>query len=231
MHEIYENFIKNNPNYSGIEHRCNICGYRFSRFLNFNKLKPREGRCPVCDSLERHRHLAIHLFSIYPFLKGKKILHFAPEKIIKNILLDSEGEYFDADIDEKKARYKVDITNIFFQDDMFDYIICIHVLEHILDDIKALSELYRVLKPNGIAFLSVPYRNELFEDYSITLPKEREKFYGKSDHVRNYDFKTFLSRIKNAGFNIKVSYSSKQSDFFKDCKLGDDIVLAKKIIF
>lgn len=80
----------------------------------FNKLKPREAQCPVCGSLERHRHLAIHLFSIYPFLENKNILHFAPEKIIKILLSNSKCHYYDADIDKTKASYVVDITNICF---------------------------------------------------------------------------------------------------------------------
>ena len=50
----------------------------------------------------------------------------------------------------------LDITDIKFKDNFFDVIICNHVLEHIIDDRKAMSELFRVLKPKGFAILEVP---------------------------------------------------------------------------
>lgn len=182
--EIYLDEIQKNPEYYGIYRSCNICGFRFSKFKLFNKLHPREALCPVCGSLERHRHLAIHLFSLFPFLEGKNVLHFAPESIIKKILLKSKCNYYDADLNPNNAKYKVDITKIEFDEDFFDYIICIHVLEHIIDDVKAMSEIHRVLKPGGTAYLSVPYKPELYGDYSITTPEEREKAFGQNNHVR-----------------------------------------------
>jgi ubiquinone/menaquinone biosynthesis C-methylase UbiE len=38
-----------------------------------------------------------------------------------------------------------------FEDNQYDVILCNHVLEHIPDDTKAMQELYRVLKPGGMA--------------------------------------------------------------------------------
>ena len=218
----YKDFINSHRDFEGLERFCNICGYRFSKFLNFNN---REAMCPVCGSLERHRHLAIHLFSIYPFLQNKKILHFAPEQIIKNILINSSANYYDADLDTTRAKYNIDITKIDFPDNTFDYIICIHVLEHIVDDIKALNEIYRVLKPHGIAYLAVPCFNALHEDYSITDPKEREKIYGQFDHVRKYDLDTFTNRIKSVGFSIKISDPQKFNNLFSNSVLDDDKII------
>ena len=236
--DVYKKFIETNPEYEGLNRYCNICGFRFDHFEKF-LLHPREARCPVCGSLERHRHLAIHLFSIYPFLQGKKILHFAPETIIKNILKDSGAEYFDCDIDPKRATYQVDITNIRIRSDkfdpdasnVFDYIICIHVLEHIVEDVKAMSELYRVLKPGGVAFLAVPCGKKLFEDYSITDPAEREKAFGQSDHVRWYDEMTFYQRLESVGFKLQVSYCNNLPPVFSESLIrgvGSDVVLARK---
>lgn len=76
-----------------------------------------------------------------------------------------------------------------FEDNFFDVIICSHVLEHIKDDRKAIHELFRVLKQKGIAFLQVPISKkakDTFEDFTITSPKEREKYFGQKDHVRIY---------------------------------------------
>ena len=229
MNQKYLDLIDENPEFLGVQRYCNICGFRFSKFLNFYKSV--EARCPLCRSLERHRHIYVYLAALYPFLEGKKVLHFAPEPIFKKIILDSGADYYDADINPKKATYRCDITDIGFGDDSFDFIMCIHVLEHIIDDTKAMSELYRVLKPGGTALLSVPLAEKLHEDYSIVSREEREKHFGQWDHVRLYDLKTFLERLNKAGFSTSVAYPEKlPKEFLDSTRIGTDLV-ARKVIF
>ncbi|NQV88628.1 MAG: class I SAM-dependent methyltransferase [Parcubacteria group bacterium] len=52
------------------------------------------------------------------------------------------------------------ITKLPFQNESYDLIICSEVVEHIRDDISAIKELARVLKPNGTLILSVPYNSK-----------------------------------------------------------------------
>lgn len=216
------------PELFGINRFCNICGFRFAKFKTFGII-PREAYCPVCGSLERHRHLYIHLLPLLPFLEGKRVLHFAPEEIIKDLFAGSKAEYFDADLQKGRASYQVDITNIGFEDMFFDYCVAIHVLEHIVEDLKALAELYRVLKPGGTAFLSVPTQKEAFEDYTILSTEDRHKFFGQRDHVRIYSQSLFEERIAAAGFTIECSKPSHfPAKIRETCKLGDTIVIAKK---
>jgi SAM-dependent methyltransferase len=225
----YEKLINNNPEYIGIERYCNICGYRFAKFSEVG-MTPREGRCPVCGSIERHRHLYIHLLSIFSTLKNKKILHFAPEKIFFDLLKNSTAEYYDADIEQDRASYVENIENISFEDNYFDYIIAIHVLEHIEDDIKALNEIYRVLKLGGIAYLCVPTADKHLENPLIISPADRLKYFGQEDHVRIYSKELFFKRIKCAGF--EASYSAPDNfplNLQRECKLSNYIFLAKKI--
>jgi 2-polyprenyl-3-methyl-5-hydroxy-6-metoxy-1,4-benzoquinol methylase len=54
------------------------------------------------------------------------------------------------------GRCKADICDLPFEDNQYDVILCNHVLEHIPDDTKAMQELYRVLKPGGMAILQIP---------------------------------------------------------------------------
>ena len=85
---------------------------------------------------------------------------------------------------------RLDIADTNFENDYFDFIICNHVLEHVQDDRKAMRELFRVLKPDGKAILQVPIskcNKETFEDFSIILPEEREKYFGLKKHMRIYN--------------------------------------------
>lgn len=57
---------------------------------------------------------------------------------------------------------KGDATKLPFKDKTFDRIIASEILEHIPDDQKAVSEMYRVLKPGGIVMVTVPNKNYPF---------------------------------------------------------------------
>ena len=99
----------------------------------------------------------------------------------------------------------MDITALPFPDGQFDWVICNHVLEHIEEDQKAMSELYRVLKPGGCALLQVPISRKLeitYEDFNIQSPEEREKHFGQNDHVRVYG-NDYPKRLKSAGFEVE----------------------------
>ena len=92
-----------------------------------------------------------------------------------------------------------------FDDASFDWILCNHVLEHIPNDTKAMQELYRVLKPGGIALLQVPLesnRKETFEDDSIVNKAERTKVFGQYDHVRVYG-KDYFDKLRQTGFEVR----------------------------
>lgn len=52
-----------------------------------------------------------------------------------------------------------DASNLPFPDQSFDRVIATEVLEHISDDRRVLREIYRVLKPSGVAVITVPNAN------------------------------------------------------------------------
>lgn len=71
------------------------------------------------------------------------------------------------------------------ENELFDAVVANHVLEHIPEDRKAMSEILRVLKPGGWAILQVSIEGEeTFEAPTITDPAVRERLFGQHDHVR-----------------------------------------------
>jgi SAM-dependent methyltransferase len=113
--------------------------------------------------------------------------------------------YIGLDLDHSAIFASVagDLTDIPLADSSVDNIICIHVLEHVEDDRKAMAEMYRVLKPGGLAFITVPILEDepTREDPSITAPEERKRVFGERSHVRYYGL-DIRDRLESVGFNV-----------------------------
>jgi len=184
---------------------CPICSTGFRKFLPYGRINPRPNAlCPNCLSLERHRLIWLYLQDRSSFFTSKlDILHIAPEACYIPRFEKLHGDrYITADIESPLAKVKMDIHDIPFEENRFDVVLCNHVLEHVRDDIQAMHEIGRVLKPGGFAILQVPFFNPIpevtFEDNSITDPRQREKLFGQDDHVRKYG-KDYTARIARAG--------------------------------
>lgn len=191
--------------YRGSKVMCPVCGKSFRKFLPYGRINPRENAlCPNCLSLERHRLIWLYLKEKTQFfINNLQVLHIAPEAcFIKRFEKIHGDRYITADIESPLAKVKMDIHKIPFNTNTFDVVLCNHVLEHVRDDIKGMTEICRVLKPGGFAILQVPFFNPIpdltFEDAAITDKNEREKLFGQDDHVRRYG-KDYTQRIKRAG--------------------------------
>jgi SAM-dependent methyltransferase len=168
----------------------------------------RNARCPNCGARDRQRYLWLYLERRTNLLVDDlRVLHFAPERIFEEWLRSQPNlDYVSTDLERARAMVKADITNLPFADDSFDVILCSHVLEHVVDDRKAMRELYRVLRPGGWALVLVPIdfsRGETFEDPTIVAPSDRERLFGQADHVRIYG-RDFTGRLEEAGFTVRV---------------------------
>lgn len=189
------------PFYSGKNYQCNICEKQWKKFVDY----PGDLLCPYCGSRSRTRRLH-QLLQQKNALHGK-VLHFSPSRSLYRVFKKEKNfEYFATDFEaEFLADYKIDITAIDFPDEKFDTILCYHILEHIIEDEKAMAELFRVLKKDGLCFVQTPYKaGEIYEDYSITDEKEREKAFGQRDHVRVYSLEGLKKRLEKAGFQVNI---------------------------
>ena len=189
---------------------CILCKSYHIKFALFNG---RSGiGCPTCQSAERHRLFGYYYDKYISNKQNLSILHFAPENCLYNLLKSSSSKYVCGDFDPSnypnKNCMQLDATNLndVFADNTFDMIIASHILEHIPADIKALNELYRILKKGAKLIIMIPQSfdsNATDEDLTITDPIARTQRYGQYDHVRKYGL-DFTSRVKAVGFFIKA---------------------------
>ena len=156
-----------------------------------------DAQCPICGSLERHRAAFLLLHDLIPL--NQKTLHVAPEPMMVPWLVSRSCEYLNIDLHNPAMR-RMDLMHLDLPSESKTLVWCSHVLEHVTDDHKALSEMFRVLVPGGILILQVPIRGEVtYEDPTVNSESERLDKFLQEDHVRLYgtDLKR---RIEKNGF-------------------------------
>ena len=192
-----------------------IDGRNFRKFLPYGYGNQRENALsPSTLSLERHRLMWLFLRDETTFFSSEekqKVLHIAPEQCFLDIFRKQKNlEYITSDLESPIADVKADICDLPFDDNSFDVVFCNHVLEHIPDDTKAMQELFRVVKPNGMGIFQIPQdisRAKTFEDNTITDRKERAKIFGQYDHVRIYG-KDYFDKLRSVGFRVdEIDYT------------------------
>jgi SAM-dependent methyltransferase len=172
---------------------------------HFVRFHGEHDQCPGCGSLMRQRALLLLLRNRYGFPgRGGRLLHIGPSKAVAEWLDAQKSiDYVSLDLESPIAKVQADARDLPFEDDSFDFAICVHTLEHIPEDRQALAEMYRVLRPGAQAVLQVPPSDleVTREDPSIADPDERERLFGQYDHVRLCGA-DYPARIAEAGFVV-----------------------------
>ena len=168
---------------------CNLCKSESPYFLHTANQQGilKNSICPNCNSRKRHRGL----YEIYKQVLEKlhspiKILHFSPEPVYYELF--KSFQYITADIELEDVDIQLNIKNIDYDSNTFDLILCNHVLEHVSDDLKAVKELERILKPSGILILTVPGDWDNKETIKFDYPERN------NGHYRHYG-KDFFSKL------------------------------------
>jgi len=122
------------------------------------------------------------------------VLHIAPEPSMRSLIEPKFKTYVGADIEARQSCVRADLRALEFEDASFDLVYASHVLEHIDDDARALSEVRRVLRPGGVAILPVPIIAETTVEYPG--PSATEHGHVRAPGKDYYDrYKPFFSRI------------------------------------
>jgi SAM-dependent methyltransferase len=161
---------------------CPVCDWQGKQFRPY-LLQPLWVRtaaaCPNCGALERHRALYLfysQLFSGNGYLR-KNCVFFAPEECLEPLFRRSFATYIASDYEGPGLG---DMQAMPYSDTSIDVIVSHHVIEHVQDDQKAFSEIRRVLKPDGVCYVSVPV------DWDGVTREFGEPDPRQNDHCRTY---------------------------------------------
>ena len=209
--------------YLGKGKQCPLCGCQRRKFLPYGYVTSRENAlCPNCLSLERHRLLWLWLVRESDIGRGAmalpRLLHIAPEVALmrkfRKMYASTPDRYVTADLESPLADMHFDVQQIPLEAESFDAVICNHIMEHVEDDHKALSELHRILRRGGWGVILSPVeleREKTFEDDTITDRAERTRIFGQYDHRRIYG-RDYAERLREAGFEVyDIDYKNELS--------------------
>ena len=208
------------------KYTCPCCGFE-GNFTTAKKRAPIPFRCPNCESRPRDRQISLYLNRKEIEIRGRNVIHFAPEWPMFRALRGEKG-YVGGDIIKRKnANAIVDITNIEFENDHFDCLICNHVLEHVPEDSKAMAECFRVMKPGAFGIFTVPIsENEKTWEPPEGMPLEEiEKICGW-DHKRFYGH-DFSRKLEAHGFEV-TKFTCTPEEREKYCLLDEALFVVHK---
>lgn len=175
-------------------YQCPLCGFTGELLTFRGRL---HAQCPQCRSLERHRLQYAVLMQVFARWSpaGKTALHFAPEASFKALFARTFLHYETADLAAKDVDHQVDLQRLPFADQSYDFVFASHVLEHVADDQQAISEIRRILRPDGIAILPVPVVVEKTIEFSE--PDPLQDYHVRAPGLDYYErYQTRFSRVE-----------------------------------
>jgi len=197
--------------------KCNICGWEGHRFkaiagvtyIRYNAI------CPGCGSAERHRAL-VNYMNKSGILGIRRLicLDIGPIKGFQTYFETRNYDYISVDLDSDLAMVKMDATRLAFVNTTFDLIICSHVLEHVKNDMRAIEDMFRVLKSGGACYILVPFDKNRRNTIEYDKPNPLDPL-----HVRAYGLDV-VDRIKFTGFRVSMLNLVSESDSYEITRFG-----------
>jgi predicted SAM-dependent methyltransferase len=212
--------------------RAEKYGYLYS-FDDAETLNYSAYSCPHCTASDRDRLYALYVAKrlMEDGATNIAMLEIAPSRPLSEMLRKTEHVTLrTADLMMDGVDDHVDITDMnCYANAVFDAFICSHVLEHVQDDLKALRELFRILKPGGWGILMVPIiltLDQIDEDPLVEEVGQRWRRFGQDDHVRMYSRNGLIARTEDAGFIVRqFGQEYFAADVFKKHGISDKSIL------
>ena len=185
---------------------CPLCerSFRGFRAAGRREAKRDNAICPYCGARERDRLTSLLLAGPDGPPPGSPILHIAPEACLAPRLQAlAGGDYLTADLVRADVDERFDIMAIPHADATFHGVYCSHVLQDVPDDIAAMAEMFRILKPGGWGILNVPVTAEVTVDHRDAPRRVRRRGDRRpNEHLRTYG-KDFPERMAAVGFEVR----------------------------
>jgi ubiquinone/menaquinone biosynthesis C-methylase UbiE len=199
--------------------QCNVCGHRFTRNRPSEaELSDYYSNAAVAFAPKErlNRRLKYWLFSKYvqrickvPKIKALEIGCFQGDfltAVKDNPRFDAEG----IDLEEGAIKYaKAKGCNVSqstladknYADGSFDFVLAIHVLEHLRDVEETIKEIRRVIKPGGHFFAVCPCVSHI----KSRIGGKSWKYIFLPDHLTYFSTKSFRILLERLGFEVKYS--------------------------
>jgi ubiquinone/menaquinone biosynthesis C-methylase UbiE len=101
-----------------------------------------------------------------------------------------------------RIEFKVaDARNLPFRANSFDLVVCYETIEHVLNPLKMLKEIQRVLKKNGYALVAMDSGSLLFRVVWFVWENTKGKVWRKA-HLHTFKHKNLEKLIEKSGFTI-----------------------------
>ncbi len=200
---------------------CWICTNEVAEFLPYG-LPCRRGRCPHCGAKPRGRLIGWLLKEVlYPRMPPEaRVLEAGASKFSVQQLISSgavDGPRCTV-IDLRRLRHhhrlkaphnfvQMDLTQMGFGADSFDLILCNNTLPYVSDDYRALSEIRRCLKPDGLAIINThrePGRTMGVREHRRLHPELSDDYYAVNGDQRVFG-DDFFDRVSESGLGCEIA--------------------------
>lgn len=181
---------------------CNICSWTGPTFIGPFHCEMAE--CPQCGSVARDRFLMLSFLSRTPMSSTLRVLETSPRLGASyRRMMRRHFDYVasDYDLSAHEGDIRIDLQNIELPNESVDILLTPHVLEHVPDTKRALTEIHRVLSTDGRMYLQVP----LFHGQT-SVPAEPEFHADNTPVFFNFGW-DLTDQIREAGFIVRVLVS------------------------
>ena len=194
---------------------CGVCARRVVRFEPYG-VPPRTGRCPHCGAKPRSRALhRLVLDRIGPRLSASdRVLEIGPSRFSAEHVIGSGlfGPAHCVAVDVRRRRHhrRLGVRGRFvaasaamlaFAGASFDFILCNNTLPYVREDRRALAEVARCLKREGLAMIDThrgPGATRTADAYRREHPELGDDWFDANGDAWVYG-EDFLDRVRGAG--------------------------------